>query len=228
MTARPHRHPKLKSQFIKEKAVTLNPPRTQSFIIPDKPNTNHRARVTVQLIIERPKKEDRRGHMRESRNEVIIKGKAFPFMDPEYTAYKSRVTACAKKAGIEMYERCRITIIDHMPMKGTDYKKKQNVVSELLARSDLDNLKAIKDGLNEIAFKDDKHALWENPQVAYGGPEAKRYVEVRIVECHWTEFITDEGKQYCKDYNYLIPYPEETNGSSEGNRGLFGKVDITA
>lgn len=202
--------------------------RTQSFIVPDRPNANHRPRTMIQLEVTRPQKPTKKGHMRESRSEVNIKGTALIFSDELYKEYLSLVRTCATEAKIVIFERCRIQIELHIPMLGTDFKQKQNAVSERLDRPDLDNLKAIKDGLNGIAFADDKHALWECPYVVFEAPPSDWWVNVIITEAHWTEFISTAAVQWCVDNNYKIPYLEENYGLSEGNQGLFGATDIRA
>lgn len=197
--------------------------RTQSFLVPGRPNTNHRPRHMVQLSIEKPKKLDKRGREREVRNQVTITGTAMPFMDTDYKKYVAFIRDCAIEVGIEKYERCRVEIFVHMPMLGTSYKTKRNYVSERKDRSDIDNHKAVMDALTGIAYEDDAHVLSAPPHTVFEAPGSDWWVEVFITEMHWTECISDDARKWCQDHNFYIP-TEETNGQGTETEtaGLFG------
>jgi Holliday junction resolvase RusA-like endonuclease len=180
--------------------------KTQSFIVPGKPNTNHRPRGRVILEAVRPKKTSpKSGREYTALGEYQITSKLIESKDPDYEIYMQLVSKCARDAGIVMYERCHVRIEIHTPMLVTAHKTKQNVVSEPLVVPDVDNMKAIMDGLKGIAFADDKHVIHEEPLRISDVPKSDRFTLVIITETSWTDYISPEAREWCELNNVLIP-----------------------
>ena len=197
--------------------------RSQSFIIPGRPNCNHRPRHmnTVTATVEKVMKIGKGGRQYASRSELVVKVKAdsIEFPDPAYKEYMDYVTICARASNLELYERARLIVKIYIPMNVTDFVKKQNVVSEPLDRSDVDNMKAIMDGLKGIAFADDKHVMAYGPYFVPHIPHSERFTEVTIEDIHWTDLISPEAREWCREHNVAIP---ETEDACSGGKRRTG------
>jgi Holliday junction resolvase RusA-like endonuclease len=187
-------------------AESLLKDRHQTFIVPGRPNTNHRGRAQAIITAERRKKTAKSGREYTCLSEMDIVAKITEHKAPEYEAYLNLVAQCAKKAGIEKYSRPRIVIEIHVPMLITKYKTKQNVVTPRKDHSDVDNMKAIMDGLRGIAYEDDNVVCDERPLILNDIPEPDGhwFTRVIIAETDWREYIAPEARAWCTENNVLI------------------------
>ena len=113
--------------------------------------------------------------------------------DPkENQQFESLVKMEAHQAGVQLLDRCIIGIRVVLPVRVTPRKTMDDKIHEPLKRPDIDNIiKAVMDGLNGIAYKDDKHVLKVVGQFRFTKDGQQALTRVAIQEVRWEDYILD-------------------------------------
>ena len=82
-------------------------------------------------------------------------------MTPKKTRnFEATIKQVAEAAGVDLLDRCKLTVVVCIPYKIKVRKTKDDLVEEPGRRPDVDNVfKAVADALEGIAFRNDRHVL---------------------------------------------------------------------
>jgi Holliday junction resolvase RusA-like endonuclease len=117
-------------------------------------------------------------------------GQVFTFMPKNTREYEQWVKTCAKEAGVEIMERVKIEVVIAIPCREKVYKTRPSELIEPLKRPDEDNvLKAIKDALEGIAYKNDRDCLDARARYRFLRPGGEPFVRVEIEEVDWVNYL---------------------------------------
>lgn len=121
---------------------------------------------------------------------VIRRGKIGHYTPPKTTAYENKVRQAAIVAmrDIKPYEgpmRLAITALFEIPKSWPKWKKELALAGQLMptGKPDLDNVaKAIKDGLNGIAWGDDSQVCAVAAEKRYASGDQPPHVQVHVTQ----------------------------------------------